>query len=89
MSLTAPFTGQPAEVIKTTWRAGGMTFTERGAILVSESDRATRMSRTWLHETGFSAVPKKLWEIFVTAIFPSLTVQSKEVLYCTPSTVKS
>lgn len=62
MGLAAPFTGQPAELIKTTWRAGGMTFTERGAILVSESDRASRMSRTWLYETGFGATPKKLWE---------------------------
>ena len=63
MSLVAPFTGQPVELIKTTWRYGGLSFTERGAILVSESDRATRMRRTWLYETGFSATPRKVWEL--------------------------
>jgi dipeptidyl aminopeptidase/acylaminoacyl peptidase len=63
MSLAAPFTGTATEVLKTQWRYGGLSFTERGAILVSESDRATRMRRMWLHETGFSAAPKKLWEL--------------------------
>ena len=27
MSLTAPFTGQPAELLKTEWRYGGLSFT--------------------------------------------------------------
>jgi len=63
MSLVAPFTGQPTELIKTTWRYGGLSFTERGAIMVSESDRATRMRRTWLYETGFTATPRKMWEL--------------------------
>jgi dipeptidyl aminopeptidase/acylaminoacyl peptidase len=63
LSLVAPFTGQPVEVLKTQWRYGGLSFTERGAILVSESDRATRMRRTWLYETGFSATPRKVWEL--------------------------
>jgi dipeptidyl aminopeptidase/acylaminoacyl peptidase len=63
MSLAAPFTGQPTELIKTQWRYGGLSFTERGAILVSESDRATRTRRTWLYETGFSATPRKVWEL--------------------------
>ncbi|MEO6221826.1 MAG: prolyl oligopeptidase family serine peptidase [Vicinamibacterales bacterium] len=63
MSLVAPFSGAPAELIKTTWRYGGLSFTERGAILVTESDRATRMRRTWLYETGFRATPKKMWEL--------------------------
>jgi len=63
MSLAPPFTGQPAELLKTQWRYGGLTFTERGAIMVSESDRASRMRRTWLYETGFNATPRKLWEL--------------------------
>lgn len=63
MSLVAPFSGQPVELIKTTWRYGGLSFTERGAILVSEADRATRMRRTWLYDTGFSATPRKMWEL--------------------------
>ena len=45
MSLAAPFTSQPAELLKTQWRYGGLSFTERGAILVSEADRATRLRR--------------------------------------------
>jgi dipeptidyl aminopeptidase/acylaminoacyl peptidase len=63
MKLAAPFAGQPAEVLKTAWRHGGMTFTERGAILVSEADRATRMRRTWIYEPGFTGTPKKVWEL--------------------------
>jgi dipeptidyl aminopeptidase/acylaminoacyl peptidase len=63
MSLAAPFTGQPAELLKTEWRYGGLSFTERGAVMVNESDRATRMRRTWLLETGFGATPRKMWEL--------------------------
>ena len=63
MSLTAPFTGQPAELLKTEWRYGGLSFTERGAVMVNESDRASRMRRTWLLETGFGATPRKMWEL--------------------------
>ena len=63
MSLAAPFTGQPIEVAKTEWRAGGLQFTEKGAAFLSESDRDTRMRRTWLFESGLAAAPKKLWEL--------------------------
>jgi dipeptidyl aminopeptidase/acylaminoacyl peptidase len=63
LSMIAPFTGAPAELIKTQWRYGGLSFTERGAILVTESDRATRTRRTWLYDTGFSATPRKVWEL--------------------------
>ncbi len=63
MSLAAPFTGQPAELLKTEWRYGGLSFTERGAVMVNESDRASRRRRTWLLETGFGATPRKMWEL--------------------------
>jgi dipeptidyl aminopeptidase/acylaminoacyl peptidase len=63
MSMAAPFTGAATELIKTQWRYGGLSFTERGAILVSESDRATRTRRTWLYETGFTSTPRKAWEL--------------------------
>jgi hypothetical protein len=63
MTLAAPFTGQPMEGAKTAWRAGGLQFTEGGAVLLSESDRDTRMRRTWLFESGLSATPKKIWEL--------------------------
>jgi dipeptidyl aminopeptidase/acylaminoacyl peptidase len=63
MRLKAPFTGEPSEVLKTEWRYGGMQFTEGGLALVSESDRTTRMRRTWLFEPGFAGAPRKVWEL--------------------------
>jgi dipeptidyl aminopeptidase/acylaminoacyl peptidase len=30
---------------------------------VTEADRATRMRRTWLYETGFASTPRKVWEL--------------------------
>jgi dipeptidyl aminopeptidase/acylaminoacyl peptidase len=63
LALKAPFTGAPAELLKTQWRAGLMQFTEKGAILVSESDRDTRMRRSWLYADGFSSTPTKVWEL--------------------------
>ncbi len=63
LSLKAPFTGQPAELRQMQWRAGGMQFTEKGAILVSESDRETRMRRAWIYPAGFSSTPTKIWEL--------------------------
>jgi dipeptidyl aminopeptidase/acylaminoacyl peptidase len=63
VSLAAPFTGQAVEVAKTEWRAGGLQFTEKGTAFLSESDRDTRMRRTWIFEGGLAAAPKKLWEL--------------------------
>jgi len=63
MSLKTPFTGQPAELRQMQWRAGGMQFAEKGGILVSESDRETRMRRTWIYSAGFSSTPTKIWEL--------------------------
>ena len=60
LGLAAPFTGSPAEVIKTEWRFGGISYTEKGIALLGESDRATRRTRTWILEAG--AEPRKLWE---------------------------
>ena len=63
VSLKAPFSAQPSEVLKTEWRYGGVQFTETGIALVSESDRATRMRRTWMYEPGFAGTPRKVWEL--------------------------
>jgi dipeptidyl aminopeptidase/acylaminoacyl peptidase len=60
LALTAPFAGAPSEVIKTEWRFGGISYTEKGIALLGESDRATRRTRTWILEAG--AEPRKLWE---------------------------
>jgi dipeptidyl aminopeptidase/acylaminoacyl peptidase len=60
VSIAAPFTGQPAEIAKTEWRFGGMSYTEKGVGILNESDRVTRRTRTWILEPG--AQPRKLWE---------------------------
>jgi len=63
VALKAPFSGEASDVLKTEWRFGGMQFTEKGAALVSESDRATRKRRTWVYDTGFAGTPRKAWEL--------------------------
>lgn len=60
VALAAPFSAAPDEVVKTEWRYGGLSYTEKGIMLLSESDRATRRIRTWILEAG--AQPRKLWE---------------------------
>ncbi len=61
--LKAPFTGEPAEVFKTEWRYAGMSFTEKGVAITNEFDRPTRMRRVWMFENGFTAAPRKVWEL--------------------------
>lgn len=46
--LVAPFTGEPVELMKTAFRVTGLAWTDRGLALVSESDRPTRRTRTWM-----------------------------------------
>jgi dipeptidyl aminopeptidase/acylaminoacyl peptidase len=60
LTLAAPFGGEPAEVAKTEWRFSGISFTEKGVGLLSEADRASRRTRTWILEPG--AEPRKLWD---------------------------
>lgn len=60
LSLSAPFAAAPVEIARTEWRFGGLSYTEKGIALLSESDRATRRIRTWILEAG--AEPRKLWE---------------------------
>ncbi len=60
MIVSAPFTGAPSEFAKSEWRLAGLSFTEKGIALLSESDRATRKIRTWILEPG--SEPRKLWD---------------------------
>jgi dipeptidyl aminopeptidase/acylaminoacyl peptidase len=60
LALTAPFSGAAVEVAKTEGRFNGISYTEKGVALLSESDRATRRTRTWILEAG--AEPRKLWD---------------------------
>lgn len=60
MALTAPFTAAASEVAKTEWRYSGLSYTDAGIGLLSESDRASRRTRTWMLEPG--AAPRKVWD---------------------------
>jgi dipeptidyl aminopeptidase/acylaminoacyl peptidase len=59
MSLAAPFSAEPAEVGKTEYRYGGIAYTEKGVALLSEFDRLSRKTRTWILD---GAAPRKLWD---------------------------
>src|SRR5579871_4360211 len=60
MTLAAPFTAPTAEIAKTEWRYGSLAYTDNGLGLLTENDRATRMTRTWLLDG--TAPPRKVWE---------------------------
>jgi len=60
VALAAPFNGAPAEIGRTAFRFASISFTEKGVVLLSENDRATRRTRTWLIEPN--AQPRKLWD---------------------------
>jgi dipeptidyl aminopeptidase/acylaminoacyl peptidase len=61
VTLTAPFEGEPVEVAKTEYRYDEANWTDGGRILLSESDRATRTTRTWVLSSNWSE-PRKLWD---------------------------
>jgi dipeptidyl aminopeptidase/acylaminoacyl peptidase len=60
VSLAAPFSDQPAEIGKTEWRYGGIAYTSAGLALLTENDRVSRRTRTWILEPG--AAPRKVWD---------------------------
>ena len=61
VTLAAPFAGDPSEVAKTEYRYGGVNWTEKGSILLTENDRASRTTRTWVLNANWSE-PRKLWD---------------------------
>ena len=61
LTIKAPFAGEPTEVAKTEYRYGGAWFTDKGTILLTENDRASRSTRTWVL-TSTWAQPRKLWD---------------------------
>ena len=61
VSLSAPFSGAPAELAKTEYRYGGLSFTDSGAALLTENDRPRRWTRTWIIDQP-GATPRKLWD---------------------------
>jgi dipeptidyl aminopeptidase/acylaminoacyl peptidase len=61
VALAAPFSGEPTELIETEHRYRRIAWTERGVAFVTEYDRQTRWTRTWLLDAAGSA-PRKLWD---------------------------
>jgi dipeptidyl aminopeptidase/acylaminoacyl peptidase len=61
MTISAPFSAAPAELAKTEYRFGGVSFTDSGAALVTENDRAKRWTRTWIIDKP-GATPRKVWD---------------------------
>jgi len=60
VTLAAPFTGQPAELAKTEWRFGNVSFTDGGVAIVTENERVARRTRTWV--VSSAAAPRKVWD---------------------------
>ena len=60
LTLSAPFTGQPAEFGKTEWRFASLSFTDKGTALLVEGDRTSRRQRTWVLDD--LTTPRKLWD---------------------------
>jgi dipeptidyl aminopeptidase/acylaminoacyl peptidase len=61
VSLKAPFKDDPTDVGKTEFRFGGVSWTDKGTILLTENDRRTRTTRSWLLKNDWTE-PRKLWE---------------------------
>jgi dipeptidyl aminopeptidase/acylaminoacyl peptidase len=61
VTLKAPFAGDPAEVAKTQYRYAGASWTDLGSIILTESDRKTRTTRTWVMNASWGEA-RKLWD---------------------------
>jgi dipeptidyl aminopeptidase/acylaminoacyl peptidase len=59
VTLSAPFAGAPAELARIEHRFSGLSWTERGIGLLTESDRLTRRTATWLLRGA--EPPGQLW----------------------------
>ena len=61
LTLAAPFSGAAAELTKTEYRFSGVFWTDKGAAMVNEYDRARRWTRSWLIDSP-GATPRKLFD---------------------------
>ena len=62
MALAAPFRGEGAEVARTEFRYTDLQRGEGGLALLTESDRTSRMTRTWEIDLDGGAAPRSIWE---------------------------
>ena len=60
LSLSAPFSSEPTELARTEFRFNGIAWTEDGTALLTENDRPTRWTRTWV--LGGNGEPRTLWD---------------------------
>ena len=61
VAMSAPFTAAPSELARTEYRVGNVSWTDGGAVLLTENDRARRWTRTWVIDRP-GAAPRKLWD---------------------------
>jgi dipeptidyl aminopeptidase/acylaminoacyl peptidase len=61
VTLAAPFSGTPADLARTEYRFGTLQWTDKGVGLLTENDRTTRRTRTWVLD-GAGAAPRKHWD---------------------------
>jgi dipeptidyl aminopeptidase/acylaminoacyl peptidase len=62
LALTAPFTGEPREVFKTEQRFGGIQFFAKGGTaLVSDTERKTRIVRSFEINLDDNPEPRLIW----------------------------
>jgi dipeptidyl aminopeptidase/acylaminoacyl peptidase len=61
VTLSAPFTAAASELTRTEYRVGNVSWTDAGAVLLTENDRARRWTRTWVIDKP-GATPRKLWD---------------------------
>jgi dipeptidyl aminopeptidase/acylaminoacyl peptidase len=61
LTLAAPFTSTPSEFARTEYRFGSVSWTDNGAAILTENDRARRWTRSWIIDKP-GAPPRKLWD---------------------------
>jgi dipeptidyl aminopeptidase/acylaminoacyl peptidase len=61
VTVAAPFSASPSELARTEYRFSNMVWTDSGVVMLSEFDRPTRTTRTWLIDSPGS-IPRKLWD---------------------------
>jgi dipeptidyl aminopeptidase/acylaminoacyl peptidase len=61
MTMSAPFSAAPAELARTEYRYNNASWTDGGALLLTENDRGRRWTRTWIVDKP-GAAPRKVWD---------------------------
>ena len=61
MTMSAPFTAAPSELARTEYRYNNASWTDGGALLLTENDRGRRWTRTWIIDKP-GAAPRKVWD---------------------------